>query len=321
MDTKKLLVILGPTATGKTDIAINLAKKFSGAIVSCDSRQVYTGLDIGSGKYPNTYQKIEKKLGLWIVDGIKIYLYDVVDPSTKYSVAQFVKDVNAALEEIRRDQKLPIIVGGTGLYLKALLEGLSNIESPINQVLRKSLEKLSKQELQEKLQKVDWNKWEAMNNSDRQNPRRLIRYIEIALNGKKVTISKTNINFNNVLKLGLSAPWEFLYEKVDQRVINRLNNGMVEEVKKLVGEGLTYERLKQLGLEYGLLADFLQGKISQLNGQQGLIKIMQNKIHGYVRRQLTWFKREKNVIWIDVSQKDAFKQIEKIVLEWYDKQI
>lgn len=316
MKDEKILVILGPTATGKTDVAINLAKKMNGAIIACDSRQVFTGLDIGSGKYPNEYKNIEKKHGKWIVDGIEIYLYDVISPNENYSVSQYVKDAEKIIEEIINNKKLPIIVGGTGLYLKALLEGLPNVEVYVNFALRKQLESLDKQQLQEKLKEVDISKWETMNNSDRQNPRRLIRYIEIALSGGNLEKQKSK-KYKNVLKIGLIAPREFLYKKVDLRVINRLGDGMLEEANNLIKKGLTIKRFKELGLEYGVLADYLEGKIAGLEGEKGLIKTMQGKIHGYVRRQLTWFKKEENVVWVDINEDDYMKKLEKIVFEWY----
>lgn len=314
---EKILVILGPTATGKTDVALILAQKLNGAIIACDSRQVYKSLSIGSGKYPNNYKEVEKKDGYWIIDGIKVYLYDVVNPTEKYSVAQYVKDATNALEKIITEHKLPIIVGGTGLYLKALLEDLPNTEVPADNILRAKLEALSKLELQEKLQLMDINKWNLMNDSDRQNPRRLIRYIEIASSDITVNNEKPDL-FDNVLKIGLTAPREFLYKKVDDRIENRLNSGMIEESENLIKDGVTSNRLKELGLEYGILADFLEGKIKDVDGDKGLIKIMQGKIHDYVRRQLTWFKKEKNVTWFDVSTHDYLEKIEKIVHEWYD---
>ena len=146
----KLLVILGPTATGKTDLALQLAGKFQGELVACDSRQVYKGLDIGTGKEPREKGKVVKGKGFWEIDRAKIRMYDVADPKVQYTVADYVKEAAKAVEDISSRAKLPIIVGGTGFYLKALLLGLSNLSVPVDLKLRKQLEKLSVGELQEK---------------------------------------------------------------------------------------------------------------------------------------------------------------------------
>ncbi|MBI2330087.1 tRNA (adenosine(37)-N6)-dimethylallyltransferase MiaA [Candidatus Daviesbacteria bacterium] len=298
---QKLLVILGPTSTGKTDLALRLAKKFNGELVACDSRQVYTGLDIGTGKLPGQEVTVRKGKGLWEMDGVKVWMYDVADSKKQHTVYNYVKDANKVIDSIVKRGKLPIVVGGTGLYLKALLEGLPNLAIPIDLKLRKKLEKLSLEELQKKLQEIASKRWEEMNNSDRQNPRRLIRAIEILQNSKvKIQKSKLQLKIQNyhTLKIGLMAPREVLYQRIDQRVVDRINQGMIDEAEKLHKNGLSLKRMRQLGLEYGGLADFLEGKIQD---QQKLIKILQGKIHGYARRQITWFKKEKNVIWFDIT--------------------
>ncbi len=314
---KKLLVILGPTATGKTDLAIKLAKQFNGEIVSCDSRQVYKGLDIGTGKYPNgDKSKLEN---------IHVWLFDVVSFRKQYTVADYVKAAEIAIEDIQNRGKLPIVVGGTGLYLKALLEGLSNLEVPINPVLRKQLEKLSKEQLQDKLRQVNADKWKKMNDSDRENPRRLIRAIEIStssLRGVQRT-TKQSLSLsrllrfarNDVLRIGLMASRDVLYKRVDESVVSRINQGMVEEVIELHSKGLSLKRMRQLGLEYGVLADYLENSI---NSKEELIKQLQFKIHGYVRRQLTWFKKEQNVNWFDITDQNFPQALEKLVAIWYD---
>lgn len=305
---RKLLVILGPTATGKTDLALQLAKKFNGELVSCDSRQVYKGLDIGTGKYPSKKSKIKRQKNCWEINGIKIWMYDVEAPKKQYTVFNYVKDANKVIEEILKRKKLPIVVGGTGLYLKALLYGLQNLAIPIDIKLRKVLEKLSLQKLQNKLQILSPKKWEKMNNSDRQNRRRLIRQIEISFTseeslpfdfaqGERATI-RGGLSFKyDVLIIGLTASRDVLYKRADERVLARIKQGMIEETIKLHKKGLSFRRMRQLGLEYGVLADYLDGKIKDTNE---LIKIMQGKIHGYIRRQLTWFAKEKDVHWFNI---------------------
>lgn len=319
---KKLLVILGPTSTGKTDLALNLAKKFSGVLVSCDSRQVYIGLDIGTGKYPNEDLDIKRGRKFWEIKGIKVWMYDVVSPKKNYTVADYVRDAAKVIHYIANRSKLPIVVGGTGLYLKALLYGLSNLSIPIDQKLRQRLNKLSIIKLQERLKRLSPKKWQSLNHSDRQNPRRLIRAIELETSKRDLG------NFNNlenqglakdfdIFKIGMIASRDILYQRSDERVISRINQGMIEEAERLKKEGLSLKRMKQLGLEYGVLANYLDGKIKQVQGDQGLIRIMQSKIHGFVRRQLTWFKKEKNVNWFDITKSDTLSKVEKLVGIWY----
>ncbi|MBI2020354.1 tRNA (adenosine(37)-N6)-dimethylallyltransferase MiaA [Candidatus Daviesbacteria bacterium] len=326
----KILTILGPTATGKTDLALMVAKKFNGEIISCDSRQVYKGLDIGTGKMPNAKLQITKGDSFWEINSIKVWMYDMVDPKKIYSVADYVKDANRVIGEIKDRGKLPIIVGGTGLYLRALLEGLDSLSIPIDKKLRTELQKLSLVELQEKLQEVDAKKWKKMNDSDRQNPRRLVRAIELALSNHVGDPSVATLpqddklrleiirSLSNVLKVGLTAPRDVLYKRVDEHVVFRINQGMIDEAKRLYKNSLSLKRMRQLGLEYGVLADYLEEKIKS---KEGLIKILQHKIHGYVRRQLTWFKKEKEVNWFDISDQDYIKKIEKLVSIWYDQSI
>ncbi|MBI2085764.1 tRNA (adenosine(37)-N6)-dimethylallyltransferase MiaA [Candidatus Daviesbacteria bacterium] len=313
----KLLMIVGPTSTGKTDLALKLAKKFNGELVSCDSRQVYKKLDIGTGKLPDKQVVVEKGKGFWEMDGVKVWMYDVVDFRQQYTVYNYVKDANKVVDNILSREKLPIIVGGTGLYLKALLEGLPNLVIPVDKDLRKELQELSKEQLQQKLQNLDKNKWESLNGSDRHNPRRLVRAIEmIMVRPKKSRFMIYDLGFKqaNLLKIGLNAPRDILYRRIDERVISRINQGMIHEAERLHKAGLSLRRMRQLGLEYGILADFLEGKIIS---KEDLIKIMQGKIHGYARRQQTWFKKEKDIEWFDITDQYLSGNVEKVIVKWY----
>ena len=255
----KVLVILGSTSTGKTDLALRLAKKFNGELIACDSRQVYKGLDIGTGKMPSSNGQFKKRQGYWEIDGVKIWMYDVAEPNKQYTAYDFVKDGRRAIKEITTENKLPIIVGGTGLYLRAFIDGLPNLGIPVDQKLRKSLEKLSLLKLQYKLQELSFEKWQEMNNSDRQNPRRLIRHIEMLSNNSR-QFKKTKADgisgWSDLLKIGLIGPRQILYEKSNQRVVKRISQGMIIEAKRLYKEGLSLERMRQLGLEYRILFCF-----------------------------------------------------------------
>ncbi|MBU1000218.1 tRNA (adenosine(37)-N6)-dimethylallyltransferase MiaA [Patescibacteria group bacterium] len=316
LDLQKLLVILGPTSLGKTDLALQLAKKLNGELVSCDSRQVYKKLDIGTGKMPGEKVEVAKGRGFWEMDGIKVWMHDVADPNRQYTVYDYVKDANRAVEDTLNRGKLPIIVGGTGFYLKALLEGLSNLSVPANLKLRKHLESLSLKEMQKKIEEISSQKWGKMNNSDRQNPRRLVRAIEVVLQQpQKIRQINSKLKNCNILKIGLTAPRAVLYKRIDDRVVDRLDQGLIEEVEQLYKDGLSLERMKQLGLEYGVLADYLERKNTN---REELIKRLQGKIHGFARRQITWFKKEKNTLWFDITDKNYLVRIEKTVRKWYD---
>lgn len=313
---KKLLVILGPTATSKTDLGLYLAKKFNGELVACDSRQVYKGLDIGTGKLPKGNVRVVKGERYWEMDGIKVWMYDVADPQIRYTVADYVKEATRLMSDVTRRSKLPIIVGGTGLYLKALLESLLNLTIPVDSRLRERLENLSKQALQQKLKELSLNRWEELNHSDRENPRRLLRAIELIIMypyRKTSQISDLKAQNYDILKIGLTAPRPVIYKKVDSRVLTRAKLGMVEEAK-VCQEGLGLQRMRELGLEYGVLADYFEGKITT---KEKLWKVMKNKIHAYVRRQETWFKKESNVYWFDVTEKEYLEKVEKRVFLWY----
>lgn len=314
---KKVLVILGSTATGKTDVALQLAQKYNGELVSCDSRQVYIGLDIGTGKLPGHDVKVEKHDGYWEIDGIRIWMYDVCDPKKQFTVKDYVEQASQVIEDILKRGKLPIIVGGTGFYLKALLEGLPNLEIPLNLQLRKELEKLSLQELQSKLQKIFLKRWKDMNNSDQNNPRRLIRAIEIVLTNftSEEFLRATVRGDFKILKIGLTAPREVLQSRINARLASRIDQGLIEETKNLHKNGLTYKRMQELGLEYSILARLLKDEISE----NQLINDLSVKISQYAKRQMTWFKSQKNIIWFDITDKEWNQKMEKIVLKWYDE--
>lgn len=313
----KILAIIGPTATGKTDLALNLAKKFKGEIISCDSRQVYIGLDIGTGKLPAQEVSFKKGKGFWEMNGIKVWMYDLVYPQKQYSVFNYLKDADQVLENIVKIRKLPIIVGGTGLYLKALIEGFSNLEIPVNYKLRAELESKEITELQNILKVNYLANWESLNNSERNNKRRLLRSIELLsmnpyIQRKQITNSKYK-NWN-ILKIGLYAPRPILNKRIDQRLINRFDQGLIKEGKMLLRAGLSFKRMKELGLEYKLLADYFEGKINK----EQLVDNLKIKIHQYAKRQMTWFKKDVNINWFDISNDDWIEKVEKITLDWYN---
>jgi tRNA dimethylallyltransferase len=282
----KLLVILGPTASGKTDLSVKLAKKFNGEIVSADSRQVYRGLDIGSGK-------VTKKE----MQGIPHFLLDVANPKRKFSVSQYQRLALKTIKNIQKRDKLPILVGGTGFYIQSIVDGIVIPQVKPDWELRKKLEKFSLPELVERLRELDSKRVAAI---DQNNPRRVLRALEIAikLSGPIPAINTQKTDFN-ILQIGVTKPKEELKKLIAKRLKKRLKNDiMVKEVKKLHVAGLSWKRLEELGLEYRFVAQYLQKKITY----QEMIGKIQIESEHYAKRQMTWFKRDQKIIWIKSSR-------------------
>lgn len=281
MHKPKILVIVGPTASGKTSLSIKLAKEQNGEVISADSRQVYRGLDLGTGKV--TQEEM---------DGVPHHLLDIADPKEIYTAADFVRDGRAAIADIISRGKLPIIVGGTFFYTDALLGRIVTPEVPPNPLLRAELEKLSAPELFEKLQALDPERAEHI---DEHNPRRLERAIEIALALGKVPQLPTEEIYDARI-LGIKIDQETLHKNIHTRLLARLDAGMIDEVKRLHEKGLSYERMEDLGLEYRYIARHLKDELSY----EEMVEILETKIRQFAKRQMTWLKRDKSIEWISV---------------------
>lgn len=289
----KLIVILGPNASGKTKLAIKLAKRFNGEIVSADSRQVYQGMDIGTGKATKAEQKM-----------VKHYLIDVVKPTQEFNVSHFKKLAIKTIEQIHQKNKLPFLVGGTGFWLQTVVDNLDFPAVKPNKALRKKLEKYPTQKLFNILKKLDPQRAKTI---DKNNPRRLIRAIEIAKSGHQTKLIKGKPIFNTLI-LGLTHPRKKLYQLIDNRLEKRLKHGLVAEVKKLKKQGLSWQRLSDFGLEYRYISLYLQDKLTK----QQMVEQLKNAIHHYAKRQMTWFQRDKRIRWIK-SQKQATILIRKFI--------
>ena len=272
MKKAKIIVVCGPTATGKTAKTIELAKQYNGEVISADSRQVYTGIDLLSGKVTHTE-----------MDGIPHHLLDVCDPSTQFSVADFQKLGNIAIDDILAHGKTPIICGGTGLYIDALIHNTDLPEVPPNETLRKNLSDKSAEELFDILKNLDSERAETI---DSKNPVRLVRAIEIATELGKVPKAKKTSPYN-VEWIIMDFPDDVLKERIHVRLLDRIDQGMLLEAQKLNDAGLSYERMEVLGLECRSAARYLQGMISK----EQLIAELDNDIWHYVKRQRTWFKK------------------------------
>ncbi|MFZ2523154.1 MAG: tRNA (adenosine(37)-N6)-dimethylallyltransferase MiaA [Minisyncoccia bacterium] len=304
--SQKVLVILGPTATGKSDLAVKLAKKFNGEVISADSRQVYKGLDIGTGK-------ITKKE----MCGIPHHLLDIASPKTNFNIAKWQKLANKKILEIFSRNKLPIICGGTGFYIDAVTKGIILPEVLPNKKLREKLENKTASELCNILKKLDPN---ILKSIDVNNPVRLIRAIEIAKKLGRVPSIKIQKPKFEILNIGLKLDDKILRENINKRLKKRISGGMIQEAVNLHKKGLSYKRMNELGLEYRYLAMYLQNK-QPLKASSGSITIskdemiekLQFEIWHYAKRQMTWFKRDKSINWFNPNDKATETLVSKFL--------
>jgi tRNA dimethylallyltransferase len=295
---KNVLVIVGPTASGKSDLAVKLAlrlrsgkAKIKGAeIISADSRQVYKGLDAGTGKIT------KKEMG-----GIPHHLLNVESPNKKFSIAEYKSLAEEKVEDILQRDKLPIIVGGTGFYIDAITNRASLPEVPPNPSLRKKLEKLSAEKLFAMLKAKDPERAQTI---DKHNKVRLVRALEIISALGKVPKLQNKPNKDiKFIWLGLKPLQEKLEKKILKRILKR-KLPMIREATKLRASGLSFKRMEELGLEYRYLARLLQKKISK----EEFVEQLFTETKKYSKRQMTWFKRNKNIKWFTPNE---FKSIEK----------
>ncbi len=298
---KKLIVICGPTASGKSALAVKIAKKFKGEIISADSRQIYRGLNLGSGK-------ITKRE----MAGIPHYMLDVVNPEKRYNVVQYVKKARKNLKEIFSRGCLPIICGGTGFYISALVNNVGFPDVPPDEKLRKKLNGFETKRLLAELKKIDPAR---AHNIDQKNRRRIIRSIEIAKTLGHVPSLETNKKENyDVLWIGVLPKPKDLRNQIRVRLLARIKLGMIEEVKKLHKSRLSWKRMEELGLEYRYLARYLTGKISK----ETMLQELEIAIWHYARRQMTWFRREKIIKWFDPKK---YKILENTVEKFLSDKI
>ena len=301
--SNKLLVILGPTASGKTKLAVKLAAKLSGEIVSADSRQVYKGMDIGTGKDLKDY--------FIRIPNIKIpyHLIDIVSPKTEFNLAKYLKLATEAIADIQARGKLPILVGGTGLYLEAVVEGYNLGGLKSDKKLRASLEKKSISQLQKLLHQLD-----KSYNGDLTNKRHLIRYIEM-VKQTKLPLKKlltTSGSKYDCLILGINLPRAEVNRRIDKRLINRIEKqGMIEEVERLHQAVVSWQRLENFGLEYKFVSQYLQGKMDK----EEMIAKLAVASHQFAKRQMTWFRRwerqGREIKWIK-----NYQEAKVLVKDW-----
>ncbi len=301
MKEKPVIVITGPTATGKTDFSIKLAREIGGEVVSADSMQVYKGLDVGTDKVSKEIRK-----------EIPHYLIDVVEPTEKFSVADFVREADRAIEKIRRKGKYPIVVGGTGFYIKSLLFGLPQTP-PSDERLREELKKLSDEELFSEVKKISSEYAEKVGSKDR---KRLIRALEVYnLTGKPITEFKPWGDKPRYRFLGyfLYRNRPDLYRRIEDRVESQVRRGLVDEARWLLSLGEDLTALQALG--YKEMAGYIEGKMSLEEAK----RLLKRRTKEFAKRQFTWFRKEKGFKWInlsEVSQEELLKQIKEELKEF-----
>ena len=294
----KLIVITGPTASGKTSLASKLAYDIDSEIISADSRQIYKGMDIGTGKDLDDYV-VNKK-------SIPYYLIDILDPKQNYSVYDFQKDFYNAYLKIRLKNKVPILCGGTGLYIESILLNydLSTKPAP-DQNLRASLINLNKDDLLKYLYTITTE--QQRSGLLLETKKQIIRNIEILKSSSDSIGFKMNPMNDNAIVFATNVDREVLREKIKKRLIDRINEGMIDEVKGLIKNGLPIERLDYFGLEYKFIAQYLKNEISK----ELLITSLTTAIRKFAKRQRTWFRRmEKrgvNINWIEPHDYNRIK--------------
>ncbi len=292
---KTLLTILGPTATGKTKLAAQVAAQINGEIISADSRQVYKGMDLGTGKDYEDY-----RVGDSI---IKYHLVDIVEAGTVYNLFRFQQDCLKAIEDIVSRNKFPVLCGGTGMYIEAVLENYHLSYTPINTGLRDKLKDFTDKQLKELLSSL-----RELHNTTDDDRERLIRAIEIEQYKLDNSNTKNNdsLLLNNVL-VGIHFERDVIGTRITSRLKTRLNTGMIEEVKALLDNGLTPEQLKFYGLEYRYITMYLTNEITY----DKMFELLNIAIHQFAKRQMTWFRRmEKKgyqIHWIDGNLEDTVK--------------
>ncbi|QQS15674.1 MAG: tRNA (adenosine(37)-N6)-dimethylallyltransferase MiaA [Candidatus Moraniibacteriota bacterium] len=290
LKSSKLVVILGPTSSGKSALAIDAAKQWNGEVISTDSRQVYRGMDIGSGKVTKKEQRI-----------VPHHLLDVADPNDDYNISHFLRDARTAIGDIASRDKLPIVCGGTGFWIQALIENQALPDTPPNSSLRMELSRKTPEELFEILQELDSARAETI---DRKNPRRLIRAIEIAKdknqessikNQKEDPIPKNARPFNHKAiqpyTIALCPPKDILDARIRARLEARFSQGMIAEVESLHTNGVSWERLDSFGLEYRWISRFLRGMVDEAGMKE---RLFFDSVH-YAKRQMTWIRRWKRL--------------------------
>ncbi|MBU2101480.1 tRNA (adenosine(37)-N6)-dimethylallyltransferase MiaA [Patescibacteria group bacterium] len=295
----KLVAIVGPNASGKSEIALELSIKYNGEVISADSRQVYKGLNLTSGKVPGKWERegLKRK---FVHQEITHHMTDMISLRKRFTVQKFKTKGTKAIDMVLKEGKLPIVEGGSGFYIDTLLHDINVPKVPPNRKLRKELEKLDNETLLRRLSALDRNTAKRIDPSNR---RRIIRAIEIVVTTRSA-IPELNMTDHkespyDLLKIGIRFSDEELKRRIESRLKRRLKEGMIKEVRSLHRKGVSWRRLDELGLELKYIAQHLQGKLTHEEMKSALL----SQTWQYAKRQITWFKRDKDIIWIDAPAK------------------
>jgi len=289
-----LVVVLGPTASGKSALGIALALHFNGEIVSADSRQVYRGLDIGTAKVTAKEQAL-----------VPHHLIDVADVRETFTVSQFQQQANTTINDILARSRQPFLVGGSPHYIQAVVDNLHIPSIPPQPALRAELAARPLSELLTQLEELDPQSAAVI---DRNNPRRVIRALEVCLISGRAFSEQRSMaaSLYESLLLGIEWPREVLYKRIDMRVDERMQQGMVQEVRNLLDQGISHERLEALGLEYRFISLWLRGEFTS---EGEMVQRLKYAIHDFTRRQLTWFRKDKRILWIKGNDVERAKEL------------
>lgn len=288
LDNKKIVIIVGPTASGKSELAVKTAKKIGGEIVSADSRQVYEGLDVGTAKVKGRWAK--RKKGVFVYKGIVHHCIDFIPPQKIFSAGKFKKRAWASIKDILARGKTPIIVGGTGFWIDSVVYNLNLPEVAPNLKLRKVLEKKSSAKLYKMLKKIDPARAETI---EKENPRRLVRAIEIARKiGRVPSLQKQKSSYSTEW-IGLNPPLAELEKNISERANRMLNHGLLEETRQLMKNNISRKRIRELGFEYKNALNYLDGRITK---KEMLARLIRDTLR-YTKQQLRWFRRNKEIVW------------------------
>jgi tRNA dimethylallyltransferase len=301
----KVVVLVGPTASGKTNWAIRLAKKFNGEIISADSRQIYKKMDIGTAKEPGEWRR-DGLHKTYYVEDVPHHLIGFLDPGKTFTLAEFRDKAMKYCEQIIKNGKVPIVAGGTGLYIHGLVDNLQIPKVAPNDKLRKSLEEKSNEELVKWLASLDPQSAETV---DHNNKRRLIRALEVCiLSGTPFSQQQQHgEKVFDFLQIGIEVPREILYQRIDKRVQNMFDRGLLKEVEALMRQKYSWELPSMSGIGYRQFKDYFAKQISLDEVKENL----QRDTRHYAKRQLTWFKRDERVNWLS-----EYEEAEKLVGEF-----
>jgi tRNA dimethylallyltransferase len=302
----KLIVVLGPTACGKTSWSLRLAKKFNGEIISADSRQVYKKMDIGTAKEPGEWRWTGLRRTYFIED-IPHHLIDFLDPGKKFTVAQFRDRALKYVKLAFKNKRQPMVVGGTGLYISSLIDNLKIPRIPPNKKLRESLGEKTKEELFKLLESIDEKSAEKI---DKNNKRRIIRALEVSiLSGEPFSEQQLRGEaLFDVLKIGIDVERDELYARINKRIDEMMKIGLLEEVKKLVKQKYNWDLPSMSGIGYRQFKEYLKGNISL----EQAVEFLKKDTKKYAKRQLTWFRRDRDIKWCR-DYEEADKLVEEFL--------